>query len=41
MIMMMGLQQDGDVDYEAVLHCDNSATGDDEQVETRMTSALL
>ena len=27
----MGLQQDGDVDDEAVLDCDSNSTGNDEQ----------
>ena len=31
MIMMMELQQAGDVHGEAVHYCDNNATGDDEQ----------
>ena len=37
--MMMGLQQDGDADGEAILDCDNDATGDDEQGDTWMTIA--
>ena len=39
MIMMMGLQQDGGVDDEAVRDCDNDGTGDDEQGDMWMTSA--
>ena len=41
MIMTMGLQQDGGVADEAVLDCDNNATGDDDQGDMWMTSALL
>ena len=41
MIMMMGLQEDGDADDEAALDCDNVAAGDDEQGGLWMTSALL
>ena len=39
MIMLMGLHQDGDADDEAVLECNNSITGDDEQGGMWMTSA--
>ena len=39
MIMMMWLQQDCDVDDEAVLDCDNDATGGNEQADMWMTSA--
>ena len=41
MILIIWLQQDGggDVEDEAVLDCDNNATGDDEQGDMWMTSA--
>ena len=39
MILMMGLQEDGDADNEAVLDCEDNATGNNEQGGMWMTSA--
>ena len=39
MVMMLGLHQDGDVDDEAVLGCDNKSTGDVEQGDMWTTSS--
>ena len=41
MIMTMRLQEDGGADDEAVIDCENDATGDDEQGGMWMTSARL
>ena len=38
MLMIMWLMQDGDVDDEAVLGCDNDATDDAEQGDMMVTS---